>query len=785
MTTPETVEDQLEFSVVRKELARRAHTERGRERVIALRPSHSAGEVARLLSETQQARRLIEQSGRPSFAGIKDVSQLLLKAARGARLEPPELLSIAACARGLRQLKRHIEAGKSTEYALLLQRTARIDIPLLIEKEITRCLSEEGEVRDSASERLRELRLETHHLTRAVQARVQEIVEDPAYRHMLQEQIVTLRNGRYCVPIKAEFRGEFAGIIHDRSGSGATFFVEPVQIVNLNNQLRELHIDTEEEVDRILKKLSALVASHRERLTIGLEAATELDVALAKGQLSLDWDCALPAINEEGIFDLRRARHPLLGEGAVPIDIGVGEGWMALLITGPNTGGKTVALKTLGLLTLMTRCGLHIPADHTSRVSVAGRVFTDIGDEQSIMQNLSTFSAHLSRLIHVLQEARRGDLVLLDEIGAGTDPEEGAALASAILDELAARGVRTIATSHHSALKAFVHLHPAMQNACVEFDDETARPTFRLRYGQPGSSQALATAERLGMDERIIERAKGYLDPGRRVMDQLIRDLEATRHALEKERDSVREERHLLQQEKEALVEERRKLAIESEKIISELQERGRRLLQEAEEEARQILRTLRTAQKEGKETEKLRRRLKELEEPLANLTASSASPVRHDWDATLKPGDDVQVKNMHRSAILLSLPDEAGMVWVRAGNVKLQVKAEEVKRLPKPSPTATAGGATALRLDRALRTPPEIDLHGMHLQEALEKLDRYLDDAVLSDLESVRIIHGVGTGALREAIRNFLTNHPAISSYRPAEMDEGGAGATIAFLRQ
>ena len=792
MTVDSSVNNQLEMPVVLDELARRTHTQRGHDRAAGLRSATSLEEAERRLGETTQARARIETAGAPTFGGISDVGPLVTRAVRGGTLDASELLQVAECAHGLRQLKSHVEAPEDGEYGALSSLTSQIEIDDLLEKDVFRCIGEGGEVRDSASERLRELRREAHHLARAVQARVYEIVAETRHRAMLQDQLVTLRNGRYCVPIKSEFKGEFEGVVHDRSGSGATFFVEPVEIVNLNNRLRELHIDAAEEVERIFHELSGEVASRGERIRAALSAAEALDLIFAKGQLSIDWDCNAPRISKDGIFHLVSGRHPLLYLAAVPIDISVGKDTLALLITGPNTGGKTVALKTVGVLTLMARCGLHIPAAAGSMVSVLGEVFTDIGDDQSISRNLSTFSAHLSRIILILERAEQGSLILLDEIGTGTDPEEGAALASAVLEELTMRGARTIATSHHGGLKAFVHLHPDMKNAAVEFDEDNMKPTFRLLDGLPGSSHALAMAERLGMNSKIVERARRHLDPGRRAVDRLLTDLDARRYALETDQQAIADERRRVRDMIASLEEQQEAVRKDRAHVFTELRDRGRTLLQDAHTEIQDILRSLRTAKREGKETEVQRLRLKELEKRVEDAAALrvSVDPVCTDWvcanrvwDATLHPGDDVYLGSVRRAGILLSLPDESGLVWARAGNLRLQVHAREVSRPASPPPAKSVAGVSGLRLERALATATQLDLHGMRVQQAVEKLDRYLDDAVLGDLESVRIIHGIGTGALRKAIHEHLSRHPSVATFRMAEMDEGGPGATIVSL--
>lgn len=777
------IPQQLELDKILHELSLRTATHHGTLQTRSLSPSRDMEVVQNCLRDTTQAREMIEQCGRPPFGGISDVHHLIRKATRGATLDGQELVQVGETARGLRCLREFIDRTEPGRYPRMQSLAMHIPILREAEREIVRCLRETGKVKDEASDSLRTIRVEIQQLTGTIQSRVYSIARDPRFQTMLQESLVTLRNDRYCVPLKVEFKGEFDGIIHDRSGSGATLFVEPIEIVNLNNRMRELHLDESEEVERILKRLSQLVALHAEEMETGLTTAYNLDLMIAKGQLSLDWDCSAPTLNREGRFDFRQARHPLLHQKAVPIDLHVGKDYLTLLITGPNTGGKTVALKTIGLLSLMTWCGLHVPAAPKSDVAVGGAIFCDIGDEQSIEHNLSTFSAHLAQVVSIIVYATAADLVLLDEVGTGTDPEEGAALAKSVLVELTTRGARTIATTHHGELKSFVYQQEGMENAAVEFDEESLNPTYRLHLGTPGSSHALTIARRLGMPQKLVERAQGYLSPERRAMDHLLNDLEKQRAILERETanlqcETAKAERlqRSLEAEQEAIQQERIR---EQERVHAE----GKFVIGDARKEVQEILRSLRNARQESAETEAQRERLRVLEQKVEALAPPVPEPSLS-WDTSLQPGDMVRVRQANRTGVLLSLPDPENQVWVRMGNVRVEVSASQIEKTTLTSPAASSPGVARLRLERALNVNDEIDLHGWRVEQALEELDGYLDDVLLAELDSVRIVHGIGTGALRNAIRAYLTNHPSVAEFSYADPNGGGAGVTVVRLR-
>ncbi|HIE50931.1 MAG TPA: endonuclease MutS2 [Armatimonadetes bacterium] len=784
----------LEFDKIRHLLAEQAASSLGRERALRLRPQTDRKRIALWLRQTTEARRLLETEGNFPLGGLHDVLSSVQRATLGALLAPSELLALAETVRCTHQLQEFLAAHRE-KAPLLAELGDRLTPCPKLEAEIERCLSEEGKVLDRASPQLANLRRRLRDLEGQVTEKLQQIITSPQYAPVLQEPLITIRAGRYCVPIRSEHRNRFPGLVHDTSASGATVFMEPQAVVELNNRRRELQAAEEHEIERILRELSARVAEQAEALRHNQQFLSLLDLIGAKARLSLLLEAVEPELNTEGYLDLRQARHPLLMVAAqpvnasalqhrntfpvVPIDVYLGREFTTLLLTGPNTGGKTVTLKTIGLLTLMAQSGLHVPAAPGTQIAVFRQVFADIGDEQSIEQSLSTFSSHLTEIVHILRRARKNSLVLLDEIGAGTDPEEGAALARAILRHLHRRGVRTVATTHYSALKTFAYAETGIENASVEFDDQTLRPTYRVLIGLPGRSQAFNIARRLGLPKEVLAEAQRWLSEEQVRVEDLIRRMEQTQRRLEHELTVAEREAQAAAAQREQVEAERRRL----QELERELREQARReaeqLLSQAEAQAKAILAELRRQQREGKATERARQRLKQLREEIR--PPEEPSPPLPPVD--LQPGDLVRVRSVNQQGTVLAEPTPGGEVELQIGGMRLIVPVREVERVEEFVRPETRTNVDLLRIEKVFRVPPELHLRGCTVEEALERLDKYLDDAFVVGLERVRIVHGKGTGALRKAVHEYLRQHPQVASFTAAAPHEGGTGATVVEL--
>ena len=631
-----------------------------------------------------------------------------------------------------------------------------------------------------------------------VHAQLQTMVNGSA-RTYLQDAVVTMRNGRYCIPVKAEHRGQIPGMIHDQSSTGSTLFVEPMAVIKLNNDLRELELKEEKEIEMILATLSARCGEETEALRDDLDLLTKLDFIFARAQLSRSMNGTQPDFNEEGRIlikkgrhHIREGRHPLLDKKkVVPIDIQLGKDFELLIITGPNTGGKTVSLKTVGLFTLMGQAGLHIPAFDHSELSVFHEVFADIGDEQSIEQSLSTFSAHMTNTVSILKEADDRSLVLFDELGAGTDPTEGAALAIAILSNLHRRGSRVMATTHYSELKVFALSTPGVENGCCEFDVETLRPTYRLLIGVPGKSNAFAISQKLGLSQDIIEEAKTHLTKQDEDFEDLLADLEQKRVTIEQERDQINSYKEEIRELKQRLESKQEKLDLSRDKILREANEQARNILQEAKDYADT---TIRNFQKYGKaagvsakDMEKERGKLREKMSTVdKKLSAKNAAPKKSHKQLTAKDlhiGDSIKVLSLNLKGTVSTLPDAKGNLFVQMGILRSQVNIRDLEKLDDTVITGgnfSKTGSGKIKMSKSASVSTEINLLGKTVDEAIMELDKYLDDAYIAHLPSVRIVHGKGTGALRKGVHNYLRRQKHVKSYRLGEFGEGDAGVTI-----
>ena len=781
--------EKLEFDKVRALLAERASFSGGKSLAESLEPSTSLREVERWQQETAEALRLTEKHGPAPFGGLTDVRPAVRRSSAGAVLTPLELLAIADAARALERLKGYLAEHAPGEGAAVLADLGGLlgDFRAL-ERQVRRCIDGEGNVVDHASNALAEIRHRLRRLKERVRQHLEALVRSPAGQKYLQEPIVTIRGGRYVVPVKQEYRSEVPGIVHDQSASGATLFVEPLVAVELNNQIREAESAESREIERILTQLSSSVAEVAEALIFSVEIAAEIDFIFAKARLAAEWRAVQPVLNDRGVVRLYKARHPLLKGTVVPIDVQLGDEFTALVITGPNTGGKTVTLKTIGLFALMAQAGLHLPAEAGSEVSVFRRVFADIGDEQSIEQSLSTFSSHMSNIVSILGEVDSGSLVLLDELGAGTDPAEGAALAIALLEHLIATGCRVVATTHYSELKHFAYTHPKARNASVEFDVESLRPTYRLLLGVAGSSNAFAIAARLGLDPAIIRRAEGKLAEDVRRIDEVIRSVEIDKSSAERERREAEELKRRYEELYRRYHDAYERLKAAREEVLDEARQKARSIVVQAQREAEQLLGRLRKAGAGGDfeaEAERTRARLSEMAkeaEPSPRVVpqASPATPVD---PANLRVGLRVRIQSLGQVAEVLEV-QAGGKVLVQAGSMRVAVDVSDLAIDHNAAREATQEGRTRpgvrLALDKATEIKTEIDIRGLLVSEALEELDKYIDDALLAGLSKARIIHGKGTGALREAVRRFLEAHPSVSRFRDADPAEGGTGVTL-----
>lgn len=786
----------LELPRVLELLSEQAVSAEAKQRALRVRPETEPEEVLRLLDQTDAARNLIGLRGSPSFSGVKPVAEALDRADRGGALNTRELLTIADLLTAARRAKEYFndEAAEKTaiDHLFLSLHGNRF-----LEEKIKRAIPDEDTIADAASTELADIR---RHM-RAAQAKsrqiLQRIISSPSYGKILQETIITQRDGRFVVPVKAEHKGDLPGLVHDISSTGATLFVEPMGVVQANNEFIELQAKEQKEIDRILAEFSAEAAAHREDIQWDYDTLVHLDLIFARGQLSYKMNAVRPEVRRDGAIHLRKARHPLLDpKTAVPIDIELGDTFDTLVITGPNTGGKTVTLKTLGLLTLMTQCGLHIPAADRSTVSVYQRVLADIGDEQSIEQSLSTFSAHMVNIVEILKEADRHSLVLFDELGAGTDPVEGAALAIAVIQHVRRLGAKVAATTHYAELKTFAMTTAGVENASCEFDVETLAPTYRLLIGIPGKSNAFAISRRLGLPEDVIAAAQEQMSGESVRFEDILTQLEEKRQALEKREQEA--DRLLRQREEDAR--KAREFRDQMERAKDNARGRGeaeaKRILRDARAAADQVfaeLAEMRKAQakadralNENEARAALRRQLNEAEEAVSKRDARQ-EPIPKP-SRPIRAGDLVEFPGVRQPAEVVSVGKD-GTLQLKAGILKMKAKADEVRLIEDDERAArkkTPSVTIRQNADRALRASAarELDIRGMETLEAESVVDNFISAAVMGKLETVTIIHGKGTGALRKAVHDILRRNKAVKSFRLGVYGEGESGVTVVTLK-
>lgn len=783
----------LELDLILEKLAAECSCDDAKDLARGLKPAGDMAEVEMLLQQTEDAFSLLACFGGPSFSGLKNVNNSLHRAAAGGSLNPKELLDIAYCLRALRTLDewRNHSSGVKTSLDFFFE---GITSNKYLETKILSCIVSEEEIADKASDTLFDIRKKIRSKENSIREKLDSLIHSSHYQQFLQEAIITQRNGRFVVPVKAECRGNVPGLVHDTSSTGATVFIEPASVVDANNDIKVLQGKERDEIMRILYELSAESGDFAESIKHSYESAIRLNLIFARAHLAYKMKATKPILNNEGIICLKKARHPLIDpKKVVATDIALGDEYDTLVITGPNTGGKTVSLKTLGLLTLMTMCGLLIPVADRSRVSVFNNILVDIGDEQSIAQSLSTFSSHMVNIIDIMKKADDKSLILIDELGAGTDPVEGAALAVSIIEALREKGAIIAATTHYAELKAYALDTPGVTNGCCEFDIETLRPTYKLLIGVPGRSNAFAILKHLGMTQDVIDNAKAIVGSDNRDFEAVLEKLEASRHALEEERKVAEEMTERARKIEEKAQSEMDKIETLKARELDKAKREAQKLIDAAERKSSQFLLELDKLKKEqtsSNATEIARKTRRAVKAQMGEMDdLINPNELADNWDYDYKlprnpvPGDRIVIKGIGEGEVL---EFKNNNVFVKSGLLKTRVKLSDIMILDKPKkkPVKTQHNVyrTSSRADADVKT--EIDMRGETVDEALSELGLFIDRCVLNNIEEIRIIHGKGTGALRSAVTDYLKTHPNVSEYRLGRYGEGENGVTIAKLK-
>ena len=785
----------LEYTKIIDLLTEKADSEPGKKLCRELVPSTDLSAIRTAQRETKDALARLFRIGSTSFGSNRDLGFSIRSLEIGSSLSMSELLKLASFLDNVNRIKTYGKKEREDLPNDSLDAYFEGLTPMTqLANEINRCILSEEEMADDASPRLKSIRRSKLSTNEKIHSQLTSMVNG-AYRTFLQDAVITMRDNRYCIPVKAEYKSQVSGMVHDQSSTGSTFFIEPAAVVNLNNQLKELDLQEQEEIEVILGDLSSQAAVHTSELAADQKIMTTLDFIFAKAKLAMEQNATEPIFNTEHYIQIRKGRHPLLDKKkAVPIDVRLGKDFDLLVITGPNTGGKTVSLKTVGLFTLMGQAGLHIPALDRSELSIFSEVYADIGDEQSIEQSLSTFSSHMTRVVHILQHADADSLCLFDELGAGTDPTEGAALAIAILNYLHDRGIRTMATTHYSELKIYALSTNFVENACCEFDVETLRPTYRLLIGIPGKSNAFAISSNLGLSDEIINAAKEQISKEDESFEDVIADLEQSRVTIEKEQQEIAEYKERIRTLQEQLQKKNEKIDQAKDKILRDANEKARAILQEAKDVADETIRDFNKAGASAdiKELEKKRQKVRDkINEKngklaLGNNQKKPANQKTVD-PKKLKKGDSVKIISMNLKGIVNTLPDARGNLFVQCGIMRMQTNINDLVPVKEETITAPALQRTntgKLKMSKSFSVSSEINLLGCTVDEAIAKLDKYLDDAYLAHLPSVRVVHGKGTGALRSAVQSHLKRLKYVKEYRLGEYGEGDAGVTIVTFK-
>ena len=785
----------LEYTKIIDLLTEKADSEPGKKLCRELVPSTDLSAIRTAQRETKDALARLFRIGSTSFGSNRDLGFSIRSLEIGSSLSMSELLKLASFLDNVSRIKTYGKKEREDLPNDNLDAYFEGLTPMTqLANEINRCILSEEEMADDASPKLKSIRRSKLSTNEKIHSQLTSMVNG-AYRTFLQDAVITMRDNRYCIPVKAEYKSQVSGMVHDQSSTGSTFFIEPAAVVNLNNQLKELDLQEQEEIEVILGDLSSQAAVHTSELAADQKIMTTLDFIFAKAKLAMEQNATEPIFNTEHYIQIRKGRHPLLDKKkAVPIDVRLGKDFDLLVITGPNTGGKTVSLKTVGLFTLMGQAGLHIPALDRSELSIFSEVYADIGDEQSIEQSLSTFSSHMTRVVHILQHADADSLCLFDELGAGTDPTEGAALAIAILNYLHDRGIRTMATTHYSELKIYALSTNFVENACCEFDVETLRPTYRLLIGIPGKSNAFAISSKLGLSDEIIHAAKEQISKEDESFEDVIADLEQSRVTIEKEQQEIAEYKERIRTLQEQLQKKNEKIDQAKDKILRDANEKARAILQEAKDVADETIRDFNKAGASAdiKELEKKRQKVRDkINEKNRKLALGNTQKKPADQKTVdpkkLKKGDSVKIISMNLKGIVNTLPDARGNLFVQCGIMRMQTNVNDLVPVKEETITAPALQRTntgKLKMSKSFSVSSEINLLGCTVDEAIAKLDKYLDDAYLAHLPSVRVVHGKGTGALRNAVQSHLKRLKYVKEYRLGEYGEGDAGVTIVTFK-
>lgn len=782
----------LEFDKIIHILAGHAASAGAKELCEHLLPSDSLPEIRRTQTETADALRRILRRGSLSFGGIRDIRGSVKRLQIGGVLGMGELLQIMSLLETAGKVRQYGTREEDEGSGDSLDEFFRLLEPVTaLAHEIRRCILAEDAMADDASSALREIRRSMRQMDDRVHSTLNSMVNGSA-RTWLQDAVITMRDGRYCLPVKAEYRNQVPGMVHDQSATGATLFIEPMAVIRLNNEYKELQIREQREIEKVLAALSEAAAEYMELIAEDYELLVRLDFIFARAMLAKDMDATMPVFNEEGRIDIKDGRHPLLDvKKVVPVSIRLGKDFDLLIVTGPNTGGKTVSLKTVGLFTLMGQAGLHIPAFERSQLAVFDNIFADIGDEQSIEQSLSTFSSHMSNIVSILRDATLNSLVLFDELGAGTDPTEGAALAISILDHLHRQGIRTMATTHYSELKVYALSTEGVENACCEFDVESLRPTYRLLIGIPGKSNAFAISSRLGLPDFLIEEAKKQISAQDESFEDVIANLEHSRVTLEREQAEIARYKEEIRKLRNALQKKQDRMDDQKDRILKEANEKANQILREAKEYADETMKNFHRFGREGisaKEMEAERARLREkIRSTETGMQPAAPRPKKKVKAAALHVGDRVRVLSLNLEGTVSTLPNQKGDLFVQMGILRSQVHISDLEYLGEaelPAGSKSASGSGRIKMSKSALVSTEINLIGMTVDEAIGHLDKYLDDAYLAHVPSVRIVHGKGTGALRNAVQQHLKRCKYVKTYRLGSLGEGDAGVTIAEFK-
>ena len=785
----------LEYYKIIQLLTEKASSPLGKELCRDLLPSVDLVQIQLMQAQTRDALSRLFQKGSISFGSVKDVRGSLKRLEIGSTLGIVELLSICSLLENTSRVKAYSRNERADHPADSLDEMFEQLSPLTpLSAEIRRCILSEDEISDSASPGLLKVRRSMKIANDRIHTQLTSLVNGGA-RNYLQDAVITMRNDRYCIPVKAEYKGQVPGMIHDQSSTGSTLFIEPMAIVKLNNDIRELELQEQKEIEAVLAELSNQTAAYTEQIRDDLEIMVQLDFIFARASLAMDMNGTEPIFNTEHRIRLKQARHPLISrKKAVPIDLRLGDDFDLLVVTGPNTGGKTVSLKTAGLLTLMGQAGLHIPAMDRSQLSVFHQVYADIGDEQSIEQSLSTFSSHMTNVVSFLKEADSDSLVLFDELGAGTDPTEGAALAISILSYLHEKGIRTMATTHYSELKVYALSTPGVENACCEFNVETLRPTYRLLIGVPGKSNAFAISSKLGLPDFIIEKAKQQISEQDESFEDVLTSLENSRVTIENERAQIEAYKEQIEALKKQLETKQERLDERRDKILKNANEEAKRILAETKEYADQTMKLFHKFQKDHvdtaaveKERQNIRARMNKADNALS-IKAAPKEPKKKLSAKDLSLGDMVRILSMNLTGTISSRPDSKGFLFVQTGIIRSKVHISDLELVDDPVISSSAlqkTGARKIRMSKSSTVSTEINLLGKTVDEAIAILDKYLDDAYLAHLSKVRVVHGKGTGALRKGVHDYLRRNKRVASYRLGEFGEGDAGVTIVEFKK